>query len=87
MSMQRPSPSPGPAAHHPQPTIWLQAVQPFPFLQRRLPLVDADRLLSVKAALDQCLEMLSATEEVEEVDSFGELLADWQQRVEALEPG
>eukprot|EP01043_Picozoa_sp_COSAG02_P034912 COSAG02_NODE_2468_length_8763_cov_3.000923_1_plen_1006_part_00 len=56
-------------------------------LRRRLPFVDADRLLAVKAALDQCLEMLSATEEVEEVDSFAELLADWQQRVEALEPG
>ena len=56
-------------------------------LERRLPFVEAEGLRRVKATLDECLAMLSATEEIEEVDSFAELLKDWQERVEGLEEG
>ena len=56
-------------------------------LRANLPFLPVEQLRAVKATLDACLEVLSATEEVEEVEAFEQLMKDWLQRVANIPPG
>ena len=56
-------------------------------LQRRLPFLEPEKLQAVKDTLDQCLESVSATEDVEDAAGLELVLADFLERLQGLAPG